>query len=167
MRSFLIRNRVCSFCRYFEVILSICFAPNTIQVADFLDSRDVLVLSSSSRSLRLNMTSSAVWSPRCANLWKDKVCVPRNFLDDSEKNHLTFFGSKRDSKRAVFHGAEELCEQHFHFRFRLAAGDFWWGRDPSLSGDPSARPMYKKFLAPFLSSSFEYFFVSLELISRT
>ena len=93
------------------------------------------------------------WVQLCHMLWKEKAYVPRCFLGDPSIK--SYFLSIKDSKRSRFLSTEELCLQHFHFRFRRAAGEYWCDRDPALlppSAISNCIPMYRRFTAAGLLS---------------
>jgi hypothetical protein len=71
----------------------------------------------------LAIKSPGEWRLRCDSLWSNKVCVPLSFRGEVP-SPKTYFGSIKDSKRDVFESREELAAQHFHFRFKSAAGIF-------------------------------------------
>lgn len=91
-------------------------------VSLYLDALDVVRLVTSSKVLNPLLWNTDTWEALCAKMWASKAYVPRAFRDEPHKSFRTFFGSVRDSKRATFHGPEELCSQHFHFRFKFASG---------------------------------------------
>jgi hypothetical protein len=112
-------------------------------VASMLGPIDILNLRASCSSWRVVTELPDYWESHCRTLWSDKAYVPLIFKQSSPKSFKTYFESIYDSRRLKFDGEEELCQQHFHFRFKLAAGDFWASRDTSFYG---GIPMYRRFL---------------------
>jgi len=97
--------------------------------------------SSSSKPTTTTMYPN-LWEKICHELWKDKVYIPR-FILKQPRSLKTYFYSIKDSKRQFFLTEHELCEQHFHFRFRLQSGYYWYSKDPSFKEDDT--PMYRSF----------------------
>ena len=125
-------------------------------VLPFLSPVDLLRLCSADRSHTLGSGCGSMaleWRDRCVALWCGKVCVTVHQPPSSDANGggtpqtaiRDYFGAIRDSKRVTFHSAAELCAQHFHFRFKVGAGEYWHGRNHAGQSEPYA-PMYRRFL---------------------
>jgi hypothetical protein len=115
-------------------------------IIQFLSPADLIPFSTCDtyrfQQIRTNKIYPKLWKALCHDLWKDKVYVPR-FILKEEPSLKTYFHSIKDSKRQTFLDENELCEQHFHFRFRLQAGYYWYSKDSSfIKGDT---PMYRYF----------------------
>jgi hypothetical protein len=107
-------------------------------VLRFLDATDVVRASTVAQAWRAGAASG--WESRCEDLWRGKVCVPHRFRDAAQKTAIEYFGSIRDATRCRFASAKELCEQHFHFRFRRGAGNVFWA-----GFSAGEVPMYRRF----------------------
>ena len=87
------------------------------------------------------------WEALCCELWRQKTYVPRRFLNNPSA--ASYFESILDARRTHFESADELCQQHFHFRFSEGAGEYWYARDPAFFHpelNPDAIPMYRRFM---------------------
>ena len=116
-------------------IILVCLSP--IDLVQY-SSVDKLRL----EQVRTDKVYPQLWPKLCLDLWSDKVYVPR-FILKEKPSMLIYFSSVRDSKRQTFLNEDELSEQHFHFRFRLQAGYYWYGQDASFLANDT--PMYRKF----------------------
>ena len=100
--------------------------------------------------VRTNNYFPHLWQYHCERLWVGKIYVPPVFL--KSMNLRSYFGSIRDSTRRVFYNVEEFAEQHFHFRFRLQAGQYWCRKDTSFRTE-NPMPIYRRFLPNGLLSN--------------